>query len=174
MARRQPHPLPEGMDGVRKMMLVADNPREQALLALCGMVGLRVREACSVTTECVDEDKHELTLRGKGDVERIVPISIEAWGWLLPAYQVAKNYGPTAVIVPIYHDYARRLITALGVKANLSRSVSSHDLRATFATDLVKKGVHPRVIQILLGHASLESTMVYMGVDAQDMRVAVN
>ena len=69
---------------------------------------------------------------------------------------------------------ARKCITSLGRKAGLSRAISSHDLRATFATILNDRNVNIRVIQELLGHSSVATTEIYTGVGMQALADAVD
>lgn len=170
-ARSQPHPLPEGMDGVRRLIDVAKNDSQRALVALCGYCGLRVAEALSVTSENFDLNEMMLEVRGKGDKTRFVPISSLAWNVL--AVPVTRSMVNSTTVVGLKDRFARRVITELGLKANLKRRISSHDLRATFGTAVYDKTLDIRVTQELLGHASVETTQLYTGVALQKMREAV-
>jgi site-specific recombinase XerD len=172
IAEPQPHPLPEGQQGVLRMILAAKCPRQQALVALCGLVGLRVSEACSIKPGDIDLETNQIRVRGKGDKERLVPLGGLAWGYIKPAHIIASWDG-CEFIIEMQERWARRCITQLGEKAALSRPVSSHDLRATFATHLLRNGTNVRVIQKILGHAHLETTMVYLAATDDDMRKAV-
>lgn len=152
------------------------NPQHKALIALCGLCGLRVQEAVNVVVKDIDPARLLLTVRGKGDAERIVPISSEAWPALLPALVAAVPNAPglAAFLVPITESAARRLITRRGTSAGISRKVSSHDLRATFATATYEKsGGDIRAVQELLGHSQVETTAIYIGVSLERMRKAV-
>lgn len=171
IAQREPHPIPEGMAGVMRLATVAQSDTERALIAFCGMCGLRVREACERRPVDIDMVDKNIRMVGKGGKERLVPIGVQAWGFLLPAIN-ATPHGRD-YILGIKHDWARTLIRNLGIRAGLSRPISSHDLRMTFATDMVQRGVNVRVIQRILGHASLETTMIYLGTSEDDMRKAV-
>lgn len=170
--RPQPHPLPEGIEGVFKLINTARNERHQALVALCGLCGLRVSEALRVKPSHFN--LHEMTLHvfGKGDKEREVPVSDRAWQILAPPVTRAFCEGDREV-VGLQDRFARRVITELGIKASLLRGIASHDLRATFATELAARGVHLRVIQELLGHANSKTTEVYTEVKMTQMRTAV-
>jgi site-specific recombinase XerD len=170
IAQREPHPIPEGWAGILRMAFVAQGNEQKALVALCGMAGLRVSEACNVKHDDFDLEEMQLLVRGKGSKERIVPLGPEAWAFLKDGYEAVP--GPVNLI-GFNHDWARKLINHIGYRAGLSRQVSSHDLRATFATHLVAKKTHPSVIQRILGHANVTTTMVYMGVSEQQMREAV-
>lgn len=162
--RAVPHPLPEGMAGVRRMIQVAgDNIKQKAMLALCGMCGLRLHEALALMPDDFDirsEEEVWLTVRGKGDVTRRIPVNKEAMAHLYEPWLRAKLGGHC--VVPMKDRYARRCVTDLGRRAGLSRSVSSHDLRATFATAVWDKTKDKMLIQRLLGHASGATTEIYI------------
>jgi site-specific recombinase XerD len=167
-----PHPLPEGVDGLRRMCEQARNHEQRALVALGGFVGCRISEALSVTTESFDIESLMLTIRGKGDKTRVVPLSQEAWEAIAPAYVMALGKDDRHLIS--YKDrFARQIVTNLAVKAKLKRHVVSHDLRATFATTALDRIGNIRVVQELLGHASVDTTQIYTGVAMADMRKAV-
>lgn len=167
-----PHPLPEGLDGVRRMIEQAKNHQQVALVALGGFVGLRISESLNITTDCFDLDAMMLTVRGKGDKTRVVPVSPVAWTNLVPAYALALSH-PDKKLVDYKDRFARQVITNLGKRAKLQRKVSSHDLRATFATAAHDKTLNLRVVQELLGHASSQTTETYTGVGVAQMREAV-
>lgn len=171
-ARSQPHPLPEGVDGVRRLIDATRNERQKALIALCGLCGCRVAEALAVRPS--DFDLHDMTLsvRGKGDKTRIVPVSSLAWDVL--AAPVGRAFcEDDREVVGLKDRFARRVITDLGVKAGLKRHISSHDLRATFATAVYDKTLDLRLVQELLGHSSSQTTEVYTLVSKTKMREAV-
>lgn len=171
--RGTPHPLPEGIDGVKRLIAEARNEKQQALVALCGFCGLRVSEALKVKPSHFD--LHEMTLRvfGKGDKERMVPVPDVAWEVLATPVTRAFVDGDR-LVVGLQDRFARRVITELGVRAGLRRPISSHDLRATFATELHNRGANLRTIQELLGHSSSKTTEIYTEVTSSQLRTAVN
>lgn len=167
-----PHPLPERLDGLIRLLKVAKNPEQEALIGACGFIGLRVSEALAFKTSWLDAQARTIRVRGKGDKERVVPVSPRAWSAICTAY-VNAMHGDGYLIH--YQDRtARKCITSLGRRAGLARSISSHDLRATYATILGDNNVPPRVIQELLGHASLSTTEIYMGVGMSALKNAVD
>lgn len=170
-AKSIPHPLPEGMEGVRRMIAKGANDRERALVALCGLCGMRVAEALSIGPADFDLDSMMVTIRGKGDKTRVVPVSPEAWTHLVRPVTLAFVEGST--VVSMYDRQARRCITRLARKAKLKRHVSSHDLRATFASAVYDKTLDIRVVQELLGHSSVETTQVYTLTRVSKMREGV-
>jgi integrase/recombinase XerD len=113
-----------------------------------------------------------LTIRGKGDKTRLVPISEAAWGVLFRPVAEAFVDGDREV-VGLRDRFARRCVTDLGERAGLRRRISSHDLRSTFATEVFNKTLDIRLVQELLGHASVSTTELYTLVDFEKMRSAV-
>lgn len=170
--RAQPHPLPEGIEGVQRLVAVASNEKQAALVALCGYCGLRVSEALKVKPSHFDLNEMTLRVYGKGDKERIVPVSELAWETLMMPVTRAFVDGDR-LVVGLHDRFARRIITELGQRAGLKRRIASHDLRATFATALSAAGVHLRTIQELLGHANSTTTEIYTAVSPKQMREAV-
>ena len=171
-AKGQAHPLPEGIEGVRRLIEVASNDRHKSLVALCGLAGLRIAEALEVRGQDFSTNSMTLQIRGKGDKTRFVPVSEELWNVIaLPVMR--SMLGDNEPIVGLKDRFARRLVTDLGVKAGLQRHISSHDLRATFATAVYDKSLDQRVVQELLGHSSGQTTEVYIGRSQSQMRSAV-
>lgn len=167
-----PHPLPEGVAGVYRMIDVAKNYQQAALVGLGGLAGFRISESLSITTAAFDLHTMQVTIRGKGDKTRTVPLSEGAWQSVQSAYVMAMSREDRRLIT--YRDrFARQVVTNLGVRASLQRAVSSHDLRATFATEALNRGANIRVVQELLGHASSQTTEGYTGVAMNQMREAV-
>lgn len=167
----EPHPLPEGIDGVLRMISCAGTPQHAAVVALCGLAGLRVSEACAVRPEDLDMADRILLVHGKGAKLRRVPLSDAAANAILPTLLAAT---PGEPIVGFGERRAREVITELGVSAKLSRRVASHDLRATFATAAYNKSLNLRAVQTLLGHANSKQTEVYTGVSVAQMRDAAD
>lgn len=171
--RSIPHPLVEGVDGIERMLRQATSHDYAALVSLCGYVGLRVGEA--LTIKYTDFDLHTmmLTVRGKGDKTRIVPVSPRAWEYLTHSY-IAAMSRDTMELCDFEDRAARKAITVMGKRAGLSRAVSSHDLRATFATTVFNHTGNQRVVQELLGHAQGTTTEIYIGVVVKQMVQAVD
>ena len=72
--RTIPHPLPERLDGLNRLVACASNAEQRALIGACGFIGLRVGEALAFRTTWFDSQSMTLTIRGKGDKERTVPV----------------------------------------------------------------------------------------------------
>lgn len=171
-AKPVPHPLPEGIAGVMAMIEACGvSRRRRALIAMTGLCGLRVGEAIAAVPSWVNLDERLLTVRGKGDKERIIPISTNAYPVLANAVQTAVIYDNER-LCPYKDRWARQLISAVGVRA-LGHPVPSHDLRATFATSVYRATKDIRVVQELLGHSSVEQSQVYTEIAMTSMRDAV-
>lgn len=170
--RSQPHPLPEGIEGVYRLIRAATNDRQRSLIALCGLCGCRVNEALDIKPSHFNLHEMVLTIRGKGDKTRFVPVSSRAWDTL--STQVTRAFIAGDIpVVGLKDRFARRVITDLGVRAGLKRHISSHDLRATFATEVYNRTLDLRLVQELMGHSSSQTTEVYTLVTQGKMRSAV-
>lgn len=169
-----PHPLPEGMDGIESLIAVARREEQKALIALCGMCGLRVHEALATKASDFNLETMELKVLGKGSKERWVPVSTRAWEVLANSVTRAFLNNPfDSRVVPMQDRFARRVITNLGTKAGLKRSIASHDLRATFATELYNATLDKKLVQDILGHSSGDTTDVYILRDRQQKHEGV-
>jgi site-specific recombinase XerD len=166
------HPLPEGMAGVYRLIENCFQYRHKALVAQCGLLGMRVGEATNSKPSDFDTREMLLTVRGKGDKTRVLPIDRKAWEYLaIPVLQAQLDNNRLVVGLP--DRYARSLITKLGVRADLQRPISSHDLRSTFATHVYHETKDIRVVQMLLGHSDSKTTEGYIDRDMQIMREAM-
>jgi site-specific recombinase XerD len=173
-AKGMPHPLPEGMPGVRRMIDHGERESYKCLVALCGMAGTRIGEALSITANDFDLHSMSLAVKGKGDKERNVPINDECWSILAVPVTRARLAGTRDPLVGLRDRFARSTVTRLGVRAGISRPVSSHDLRATFATELYNRTLDQRLVQEILGHASQDQTSLYIGHTMRTLHEAVN
>jgi integrase/recombinase XerC len=171
-AKTKAHPLKEGMDGARRMIRFAKNDQQVAIVALGAMVGCRISETLSLTIHSFDIPDMSVTIRGKGDKTRIVPVSTEAWEYLIPCYSKAMtNQGQRLVT---YADRtARGIVSDLAAAADLAAPGRSHDLRATFATSVFDQCKNIRVVQELLGHGQVSTTEIYTSARFEQLRKAV-
>jgi integrase/recombinase XerC len=169
-----PHPLPGLARDLKRMVDLARNEEQLAILGLTGMCGLRISEARDASPADFDLVNMRLTVRGKGDRTRVVPISTQAWS-VMAVRVVSATINREPHIITVTDRHAREVITRLGERAGISRPVSSHDLRATFATlAYAQSGKDIRAVQQLLGHASVVQTQLYVGVSEEQMRAAAS
>lgn len=181
---RQPpafaHPVEGGYESILKMLETARRDHQKALVALQALCGLRVSEAISVRADDFTfGDTITLRVYGKGYKTRYVPVSIDAWVWISPAWSAARRVQGDTRLVPVSNRVARQAITSIskraGVKSVSKEWVASHDLRCTFATmAAASSGWNLALVQELLGHQSVETTRNYIMVSAQAKADAVN
>lgn len=170
-----PHPIPEGVEGVMRMLQWCEGRDEQCLVVLTGLLGLRVSEAVAATDDWVNPQERTLTIKGKGDKYRIIPIPPRVLSILFARMaEIVQADGADRRFVRLHERSARRRITALAKTAGLRRHVSSHDLRATLATAAYKKTKDLRAVQEILGHSDPRTTMVYTGDLMESMENAID
>lgn len=139
------------------------------LITLFYCTGMRLSELIQLKSQQVDRSKRSIKILGKGNKERIVPVSAELIN-LIEAYETEKGklFGNTAEMLLVtekgkrmYPKYAYLLVKQyLGEIKTLERK-SPHVLRHSFATHLTNHGASLNAVKELLGHASLASTQVY-------------
>jgi site-specific recombinase XerD len=173
-ARPVPHPLTDGVSAVRKMLTFCDSNRHRALVALCALGGLRCNEARTLPPGGVDPLEMTITVMGKGSRQRVIPMSDDLWLCIHLAWSTAQATGAPS-IVGLSDRQARQAITDIAKRAGISQHVSSHDLRATFATAVYNNsGRDIRATQELLGHSSTKQTEVYVDVPMTRLREAAS
>jgi integrase/recombinase XerD len=174
---RSPKALPRTLPEEDVKALIergARDSRERAVLELLYGTGLRASELCRLTPDEVDLEGGLVYVRqGKMRRDRIVPIGSRVQAALL-AYlrERPRRGGPLFLTVrerPLTRSTLEELVLKAGRRAGLTRLASPHRLRHSYATHLLKNGADIRHIQVLLGHASLSSTQVYLGVEAGDL-----
>lgn len=175
-AKSIPEPLPEGLAGVYTMIERCEHSQLRLVIAMCGLAGMRISEALSVPAKNINFADGLITVRGKGDKTRTVPMSDRLAAMLMEPAILRYNdatlvSGPEGE--PMGDRLARRSITRLGARCRLQKQVHSHMLRATFATHLINVGVNIRTVQEILGHANVTTTEVYTAVTLDNMRNAV-
>jgi len=154
--------------------------RDRALLELLYATGARVSEIVQLD---VDDTAHGdlLRVRGKGDKERIVPVgsyaraAVEAYLTRVRPALAAKGRATPRFFLgvrgaPLSRQSAWLIIQAAAEKAGLTAHVSPHTLRHSFATHLLQGGADVRVVQELLGHASVSTTQIYTHVSVDALR----
>lgn len=172
-ARGMAHPIREGKDGLMRMIAQARNAEQSAIISLTGLAGCRIGEARAARPSWFNVHDMTVTIRGKGDKTRVVPLSTDAWATVSEALIEAKMRGENSLLINYSDRPARKVVTALGQKAGLSRAVSSHDMRHTFGSLVFDKTRNIRVTQELLGHGNSSTTEIYTGVTEAAMREAV-
>ena len=144
--------------------------RDKALLSVLYASGLRVSELLGLKLPNLYLDEGYLTCAGKGRKERLVPVGQEATTWLRRYLAEARpalvRKSSPWVFVNVRGGALSRvgfwkLLKDYGVKAGITRDISPHVLRHSFATHLLERGADLRAIQMMLGHADLSTTQIY-------------
>ena len=146
--------------------------RDRAILELFFSTGLRVSELCRLNND-LDLSRDEFSVRGKGDKVRVVFLSPSAKS-AVAAYLKKRADMSDALFVSHSKvkintkDLSRltprtieRLVKQYAIKAGITRKVTPHVIRHSFATDLLQNGADLRSVQALLGHANIATTQVY-------------
>lgn len=155
--------------------------RARALADFLYSTGARVSEALALDLDDIGGDERVVVVRGKGDKQRLVPIgsmareSLDAYLTLGRPTLALRGSGTPALFV---NDKGRRLgrqsaagdLFDLQRRAHLASHVSPHVLRHSFATHLLSGGADIRVVQELLGHASVATTQIYTKVSVEQLR----
>lgn len=155
--------------------------RDQALLELLYGTGARISEVVGLTLDELDRVEGLVRLDGKGGRQRIVPVgsyalrAVEAYVVRgRPALAVAGRGTPALFVNarggPLSRQSAWAVLKAAAGRAGLTVEVSPHTLRHSFATHLLDGGADVRVVQELLGHASVTTTQIYTLVTVDRLR----
>ncbi len=156
--------------------------RDKAILELFFSTGLRLSELCSLPRE-LDLAKDEFSIRGKGEKVRVVFLSDSAKD-AIRAYLKKRTDMDDALFVRIETKLnagkmdtlrlsprsVERLVKHYATKAGISKNVTPHTIRHSFATDLLSNGADIRSVQIMLGHANIATTQIYTHVTDKQLR----
>lgn len=159
--------------------------RDRAIIELLFSSGLRVSELCALNRDHVNTERREFTVRGKGQKDRPVYISATAADHL-QEYISARHdsldplflsYSRNTQAADTSGDYRRltprsiqRMISKYAKLAGITKHVSPHTMRHSFATDLLMNGADIRSVQTMLGHADISTTQVYTHVTDAHLR----
>lgn len=151
--------------------------RDKALLELFFSTGLRLSELCSLNHD-LDLSKDEFSIRGKGEKVRVVFLSEDAKTAIRAYLETRKDMaeplfvnnaknGSTGRLTP---RSIERIVKHYALKAGISKKVTPHVLRHSFATDLLSNGADIRSVQMMLGHANIATTQVYTHITDKQLR----
>jgi len=162
--------------------------RDRAMLELLFSTGLRVSELCNLNQD-LDLSRDEFSVRGKGDKVRVVFLSSSAKKAVSEYIKkradmsdaLFVSYGPSFAkasegkkggmdLPRLTPRSVERIVKQYAVKAGITRKVTPHVIRHSFATDLLSNGADLRSVQALLGHANIATTQVYTHVTDKHLR----
>lgn len=158
--------------------------RDKAMLELLFSTGLRVSELCALPAD-INLKMDEMSVRGKGEKIRVVFLSPDAKEWV-KKYLDKRDDMDDALFVQIpganeklskKRDSMRitsrsveRIIKKYAIKSGISKKVTPHVIRHSFATDLLRNGADLRSVQVLLGHANINTTQIYTHVTDTELK----
>ena len=156
--------------------------RDRAILELFFSTGLRVSELCNLNQD-LDLSRDEFAVRGKGEKVRVVFLSptakkavaeyIKKRGDMSDALFVSYGKGApknTKDLPRLTSRSVERLVKQYAIKAGITRKVTPHVIRHSFATDLLENGADLRSVQALLGHANIATTQIYTHITDKHLR----
>ncbi len=155
--------------------------RDRAILQLLFSTGLRVSELCSLSSD-IDLHADEMSVRGKGDKVRVVFLSDEAKKAVKEYLDKRTDTDDSLFVKVTGHEKAEkeelrltprsveRIVKHYAIKAGISKKVTPHVIRHSFATDLLRNGADLRSVQMLLGHANIGTTQIYTHITDSELR----
>ncbi len=156
--------------------------RDRAILEILYGCGIRVSELCGLNIEDLDLREGLIKVRGKGSKERIVPTgqkakeALKKYLTIRQIVRIKKNlsFDETPLFINnrgkrLSDRQVRRIVDKYAKVIGLPEKIGPHTLRHTFASHLLMEGADLRVIQELLGHASLSTTQIYTHVDLKHL-----
>lgn len=153
--------------------------RDRAILSVLIYQGLRRAEPLGLQLGDVDLGAMTLLVRrGKGGTSRLMPLAEPAAGAVADWLKMRPTCASAALFVtrggrPMSAKDLQRMFRRTVARAGLREGITLHTLRHSFATMLLREGVDMRTLQRLLGHASIETTALYLHVDTEDLRGAI-
>lgn len=159
-----------------------DGYRDKTMLELLYATGMRVSELVNVPVKNVDLKMQYVIVMGKGSKERMLPLGRTALHYLehyltvvRPQLLHGKPDKAAALFVtgwggPMTRERFYEIIVAYGKSAGISKRVTPHMLRHSFATHLLNNGTDLRIVQELLGHADISTTQIYTHLDVERLR----
>ncbi len=149
-----------------------EGKRDKAILELLFSTGLRISELCGLSTDDIDMTREEFSVRGKGDKVRVVFLSASARAAVQDYLKNRKDMDDALFVrygrkvndggdLRLSPRAVQRLLKIYAAKAGITRKVTPHVIRHSFATDLLSNGADLRSVQALLGHANIGTTQIY-------------
>jgi site-specific recombinase XerD len=150
---------------IRTLLGCVKNPIHKLCFTVLYACGLRISEAATLEVGAVDGTNLVLRIIGKGDKERRVPLPQPVLDDLRRLWRTHRNprwlFPNHFGTKPVNQQVLCRTFSAAARAAGITRRVTPHALRHSYATRLLESGVDTRVVQILLGHVNIATTALY-------------
>lgn len=164
--------------------------RDKAILELLFSTGLRVSELTSLKRDNVNLQKDEFTVMGKGRKMRVVFMSEQAKYWIKKYLAVRGDLNPYLFVshdkragknvmvkdkkieadeIPLTQRSVQRIVHKYAREAGITKPVTPHTLRHSYATDLLQNGADIRSVQAMLGHSSITTTQIYTHITDKEL-----
>ena len=173
----------EEIDGIIRQidLSLPEGQRNKAMIETMYSCGLRVSELCSLKMEDLYLEEGFIRVTGKGSKQRLVPISDKAIGeirlYLTDRCHIDIKPGAEPYLFlsirrgrPLSRIMVFDIVKDLTVKAGITKTVSPHTFRHSFATHLLEGGANLRAIQCMLGHEKISTTEIYTHIDRSRLR----
>ena len=175
---RVPMRVPVVLSGteVERLLAAMTRPNHRVAAMLAYGAGLRVSEICRLRVDDIDAKRMVLRIRNaKRGRERYVMLSTRLLRELRAYWKAARLSGPVlfpgnAARIWLTRAALQKAISLAARRAGLNKRVSPHTLRHSFATHMLEAGTDLRTLQVLLGHASIDSTALYLHVSTARMQ----
>ncbi len=157
--------------------------RDKAILELLFSTGLRVSELANLKQDNVNLKRDEFTVMGKGKKSRVVFLSEQAKYWIKKYLDARKDMNPYLFVShvrntkttkgtkdePLTSRSIERIVQKYAKAAGVTKPVTPHTLRHSFATDLLTNGADIRSVQTMLGHSSITTTQIYTHITDREL-----
>ncbi len=165
-------------EAIAIMNATHNNLSLETIVTLLLHTGMRVSELCNMKTEDINFDEGSMVIRGgKGDKERIVLVPEDVITRMKLYHSAMISAGRISEFFFVSRKGGRfdtssieRMVREVARKAGITRRVTPHTLRHTFATNILRNGGDIRFIQTLLGHSNISTTEIYTHIDNEAMR----
>ncbi|HLC49029.1 MAG TPA: site-specific tyrosine recombinase/integron integrase [Candidatus Andersenbacteria bacterium] len=158
-----------------------DDLRDFALVSILFSTGVRISEAARLNRDDIRSEAKELTVRGKGNKVRVVFLSDDAHATIATYVNTRTDIDPALFIrhkkgagqqddLRLTTRTMQRIIKKRAVSAGITKDITPHTLRHSFATDLLSNGADIRHVQQLLGHSSITTTQIYTHITDSHLR----
>jgi len=178
---REPRKMPAVLspEEVARLLEAAPGPKYKAALSAAYGAGLRVSEVVALKVSDIDSERLLLRIeQGKGRKDRFAMLSPKLLELLRDWYRIARPavwlFPGRDPMLPLTTRQFSRAVDAAASMAEIKKRVTPHTLRHSFATHLLEQKIDVRLIQVLLGHAKLETTVLYTQVATNVIRAVMS